>query len=462
MLNKRIALIVSVLTIVVIGLIYVLSQPTQKISEEVQAHIDKLYTFSGELTPEEKESYFENGIALTKLLIQEGTLPEKEMEKMQDHVRKLIINNPDLVLSAREYDKRFGDIVGNTHGYTHGEDYGEDYQKEKQIVLEKIEIAITELDTLDFPNKIKEDLRSILNRRRESLTEKDKAIDELNKAFIEFLKKDPDVDGVTQDQITGEYIPTYPNMIKVYRRRTHNVDGTIDDEVTGILSSSTPENQKAIQAYLTELENTPPWMKQPDPPDIEGLRFSVEYEDVHLNSKEVITDKVDQSVNSNTPDKDTMKVLNPDEQPGVEEHWTDITENVIVLQHSLKDIDDPQIQSEATIFLEKALGVKLDRFLQLSEVEIDNELQKMFAATSMPRHTGIRATILPKQPPVTDITMIENNLSKNFSQIRTQRAIATLNELGPMKGLERLKEIDPEIAKQLEDYIQEQDKQFNR
>ncbi len=454
MLNKRTALIISGLLIVVIGLMFVLFQPTQKISEEVQAHIDKLYSFSGELTPEEKESYFENGIALTKLLMQEGNLPEKEMEKMQDHIRKLIIKNPDLQLSAREYDQRFGDIVGDTHGYTQGEDY----QKEKQIVLEKIEIAISELDILDFPNIIKEDLRSILNRRRESLTEKDKAIDELNKAFIKFLKKDPDVDGVTQDQITGEYIPTYPNMIKVYRRRTHNVDGTIDDEVTGILSSSNPENQKAIQAYLTELENTPPWMKQPSPPDIEGLRFSVEYEDVHLNSKEDITDKVDQSVNSNKPDKDTMKVM----QPGVKEHWTDITVNVIALQHSLKGIDDPQIQSEATIFLEEALGVKLDKFLQLNEVEIDNELQKMFDAISMPMHTGVRATILPKQPPVTDITMIENNLSKNFSQMRTQRAIATLNELGPMKGLERLKEIDPEIAKQLEDYIQEQDKQYNR
>ena len=454
MLNKRTAIIISGLSIVVIGLIYVLLQPTQKISEEVQAHIDKLYTFSGELTPEEKESYYENGIALTKLLIQEGNLPEKEMEKMQDHIRKLIIKNPDLILSAREYDQRFGDIVGNTHGYTQGEDF----LKEKQIVLEKIEIAISELDTLDFPNIIKEDLRSILNRRRESLTKTDKVIDELSKAHIEFLKKDPDVDGVTQDLITGEYIPTYPNMIRVYRRRTHNVDGTVDDEVTHIQSSSTPENQKTIQAYLTALDTTPPWMKQPSPPDIEGLRFSVEYEDVHLNSKEVITDKEEQSVNSNTPDVDTMKVM----QPEVKEDWTDITENVIVLQHSLKDIDDPQIQSEATIFLEEALGVKLDKFLQLNEVEIDNKLQKMFAATSMPIHTRIRSIIPPKPPPVTDITMIENNLSKNFSQMRTQRAIATLNELGTMKGLERLKEIDPEIAKQLEDYIQEQDKQFNR
>ena len=31
--------------------------------------------------------------------------------------------------------------------------------------------------------------------------------------------------------------------------------------------------------------------------------------------------------------------------------------------------------------------------------------------------------------------------------MRTQRAIATLNELGTMKGLERLKELDLEIAK---------------
>ena len=92
---------------------------------------------------------------------------------------------------------------------------------------------------------------------------------------------------------------------------------------------------------------------------------------------------MDQSVNSDTPDKDTIKVLHPDDQPGVEEHWTDITENVIALQYSLKNIDDSETQSEVTIFLEEALGVTFDKFLQMNEGEIDKDLQKMFSTTNM-------------------------------------------------------------------------------
>lgn len=459
MLNKRMAFIISGL-IVVVGITFVLLKPNQKVSEEAKVYINKLYSFSGELTPKEKQNYYDNAFELEKLVVQEGNLPKKEMERITEHMRELIINNPDLLLSAQEYDQRYGHILGHTHGLPHGEDL----QQEKQIALEQVNAAISDLEASEMPEEAKEGLRSILNLRRESLMIKQSKSDEAKRIYIEFLKNDPDVDGVMEDLITGEYIPTYPNMLKVYRRRTHNVDGTIDDEVRGITqSSSTPENQQALQAYETALNMTPSGETPPAPPDIEGLRFSVEYEDVHLNSEEVTTDKtdhpMDQTVTSNTSDEETIKVEHPDEQPKVEEDWKDITDDVISLQDSLKDIDDPQTQSEITIFLEEALGVPFDKFLQMSDAEIENVFQKMFAPTDAEIETEFKEMLIHNHPPVLDITMFENNLRKNFTQMRTQRAIATINQLGPKKGLEQLKEVDPEIAKQLEVYIQNQDRE---
>ncbi|RKU30824.1 hypothetical protein C6497_03880 [Candidatus Poribacteria bacterium] len=446
--------------IVVVGITFVLLKPKQKISEEAKVYINKLYSFSGELTPKEKQNYYDNAFELEKLLVQEGNLPEKEMERIKEHTRALIINNPDLILSAQEYDQRYGHILGHTHGHPHGEDL----QQEKQIALEQVNAAISDLEASEIPEEAKEGLRSILNLRRESLMIKQSKIDEATRIYIEFLKNDPGVVGVMEDPITGEYIPTYLNMLKVYRRRTHNVDGTVDDVVTGITqSSSTPENQQALQAYETALNMTPPGETPPSPPDIEGLRFSVEYEDVYLNSEEVTTDKadhpMDQTVTSNTSDEETIKVEQPDEHPKVEEDWQDITDDVILLQDLLKDIDDPQTQREITIFLEEALGVPFDKFLQMSDAEIEDEFRKMFAPTDAEIEAKFKDMLIHNHAPVSDFTMFENNLRKNFTQMRTQRAIATINQLGPKKGLERLKEVDPEIAKQLEVYIQNQDRE---
>lgn len=443
------------MSIVVIGITFVLLKPTQKISEEVQVHIDNLYSYSGELTPTEKQSYYDNAFELQKLLIKEPYLPEKEMDKMKDHIRELVINNPDLILSAQEYDRRFGHLLGLTHDNQHGEDL----LQEKQKALEQVNTAISDLEASEINEEIKERLRSILNLRQVSLMKTDTEIDELYRIFIKFLKNDPDVDGATKDQITGEYIPTYPNMLRVYRRRTHNVDGTIDDEVTGTFqSSSTPEHQQEIQAYVTALDMTPPWETPPAPPDIEDLRFSVEYEDVYLKSEEVITDKTDHPIASNTSDEDTIKVA----QPKVEEVWKDISDDLFSLQESLKIIDDPQTQREITNFLEEALGVPFDRFLQMSDAVIDDEFQKMFAPTDAELAAKFRDIHLSNHPSLSDITMFERNLSKNFSQMRINRAIATVNQLGKEKGLEQLKEVDPEVAKQLKDYIQKQEKENNR
>jgi hypothetical protein len=458
-LNKKTIIIVSVLSIVVIGVVFILLEPKQEISEEAQVHLDNIYSLSGKLTPEEKQVYFENAFALEKLSVQHGHLPEKEMDKMRYHLQALIIKNPDLMLSAQEYDQRYGHILGHTHGHPHGEDL----HQETQQALEQVNAAIAELEASDVPEGVKESLRSILNLRRETLLVPESEIDELKKVYIEFLKNDPEVSGVMKDPRTGEYIPSYPNMVIVYRRRTHHVNGTVEDIVTGIsTSANTPENQEVIEAYETALDMTPPSETPPAPPEIEGLRFSVEYEDVYLNSeKEVITDKTDQPMDGVTSPPTSDVPATQVEQPKVEEVWTEITDDVFLLQDSLKDIDNPQTQSEITIFLEEALGVPFDRFLEMSDAEIEEELRKIFAPSDAEIEAKFKDLLTPHHPPMLDTTTFESNLesslSKKFSMLRAKRAIATINQRGPKEGLRRLKEVDPEVAKQLESYLQKQE-----
>lgn len=465
--SKRKIIVISILSFVVIGIAFIFLKPNQQVSEKAQEHLDNLYSLSGRLTPEEKQTYFENAFALEKISVNSEDMPEKELDKIQEHLRKLIIENPDLILSAQEYDQRFGHILGHTHGHPHGEELYQETQK----ALKEVNAAIAELEASDVPEGVKEGLRSILNHRRSTLLISDSQIDELNNKFIEFLKDDPEVDGVTQHPRTGEYIPTYPNMLRVYRRRTHHPDGTVDDIVTGISKSSdSSKNQAALDAYEVELEAYEAELEMtgtpgthPDPPNIKGLRFSVEYEDVYLNAEgSVISDKTDQpmdeSVSPSTPDEPTP----PMEQPKAEETWTEVVDDVFSLQDTLKDIDDLRMQREITVFLEEALGVPFDRFLKMSDAEIEDELRKMFAPTDADIEAELQDLFMPQHPSMSNKTKFESNLqsnlSKYFSQLRTKRAIATINQLGPKEGLQRLKEVDPEVAKQLEVYFQKQEK----
>ena len=439
--------------------VYFVEKPKQQVSKEAQGHLDTLYSLSGELTPEEKQVYFENAFALEKLSVQHGRLPGKEMDQMQDHLRTLIIENPDLMLSAQEYDQRYGHILGHTHGHPHGEDL----HQETQQALEQVNAAIAELEASDVPEGVKESLRSILNLRRETLLVSESEIDELTKVYIEFLKNDPEVSGVMKDSRTGEYIPDYPNMLRVYRRRTHHADGTVYDVVTGITKSAdTPENQAAIEAYETALERTSPSETPPAPPEIEGLRFSIEYEDVYLNSEEaVITDKTEQPMGGAASPPISDVPTSQVEQPEVEEVWTEITDDVFSLQDTLENIDNPQTQKVVSHFLEEAIGIPLDQFLEMSDAEIEEELRKMFAPSDAEIESQIENLLTPRPPQMSDTTSPESRLEKSlrdrFASLRVKRAMATLNQLGPKEGLRRLKEVDPEVAKQLESYLQKQE-----
>ena len=76
-------------------------------------------------------------------------------------------------------------------------------------------------------------------------------------------------------------------------------------------------------------------------------------------------------------------------------------------------------------------------------------LRKMFATINAEIEGKYIDLLTPQHPQVPDLIMFENIRIRYISQMCIQRAIATINQLGSKQGIERLKEVDPEIAKQL-------------
>ena len=141
-----------------------------------------------------------------------------------------------------------------------------------------------------------------------------------------------------------------------------------------------------------------------------------------------------------------------------EETWTEVEDDVFSLQETLKDVDDLRMQREITVFLEEALGVPFEHFIKMSDAEIEDELRKFFAPTDADIEAKPQDMFMPQQQhSMSDKIKFESNLQSNlnkyFSQMRTKRAIATINQHGPIEGLQRLKEVDPEVAEQLEIYF---------
>ncbi len=65
---------------------------------------------------------------------------------------------------------------------------------------------------------------------------------------------------------------------------------------------------------------------------------------------------------------------------------------------------------------------------------------------------AIEKSLIPQPPDIPSEIQsnLENNLKAQFSSERFERAMSTLEQYGPEEGLRRLKENDPEVAKQVE------------
>lgn len=407
MLGKKKIFIASVISVLVVGIAFILLKPEQRIDEEVQEHFDVLYSLSGKLTPDQKQDYFDSSLALSKI---QQPLPQKELDKINEHVRTLIIENPDLMLSAREFDEKYGHIAG----YTHGHPPADELEQETQKALDQVDVLITELEASDLPENVKEGFLHIFNYKREGLMKdpNEQSVEMKNK-YIEFWKTDPTITGISENLFTGEYVPLYPNMITVYRQRTHQADGTVDDVVKNVMHSATPENASVVEAYLRALDRMPPGEPTPSPPEFEDMHFSVEYKDVYPKSDE--------------------DIINSMKEP------LTIGDKVFLLHDTLEDIDDPKMQRIISHFLQEIIGIPFEQFLNMSDAEIESQIIHSL------RHR------LPEISDTTSpVSILEKNLLGSFSSFRVNRAMAAVKQLGPKNGLRHLKEVDPEVAMKLE------------
>lgn len=457
MLNKKKIIIAGVISVFVIGIAFIFLKPEQRIDEEVQEHIDTLYSLTGKLTPDEKNDYFDTSLSLSKM---QKPLPQKEVDKINEHFRKLILDNPDLMLGPREFDEKYGHIVGHTHGHPHADELEHEIQK----ALDQVDGLIAELEASDLPENVKEGLLHIYNHRRESLIRPpDTRGEEMKNKFIEFWKTDPAVTGVSENLFTGEYVPLYPNMISVYRQRTHQTDGTVNDVVKHIVKSATPENESVVEAYLTALETTPPGETPPPPPEFKGLHFNVVYKDVYPKSDEDILDLKketptngtkmqmemdDSSVTPDVQDPTLIEESNDIDPMDFEDNAFLLKDNVFLLQDTLEDIDDPEMQVEISHFLEEIFAMTFDQFLEMS----DAEFKAKIIDSLTPQSSAMSNTTLSE-------SRLEENLLINFSSLRVNRALAAVKQFGPKEGLRQIKEVDPEVAKQLDFLLQDKERE---
>ena len=442
MLKKRIVP-VGVLCLVMLGCaMFFLRDRHQPAPNEFQKHIDKLRSLSGKLTPEEKQVYFDTTFAIIKLEKQ-NPLSQEQLGLMAAHLRDLQRENPELVT---EYPYE----VEHSHPPHHSHPDQEAVQNE----LGKLNAAIEEVEASDRSRGAKDAILAVLEHRRYFLMHHASDAVQLQEMAEELMKTDPDMIGLEKNRITGEYTKIYPNMLTVYRQRTHHADGTVEDRWVGTSSNAVdPEIGAAIQAYLEALDNTPPWKPPPTPPAYEELRFSVEYEeDVYLNAeRERISplqqpepsDAVSDEASIEPPQTSPVPILpEADGAPGRD------------LLNEIRDLDEAELE-EIHKFFEQSMGIPLDRFLEMSDAEIETELHRQFSPDPEAVEVELENRVT-SQPDAFSEEGFKVSLRERFSPERFNRAMQTLNRHGPEEGIRRLQASDPEVAEHVTQFLQRQ------
>ena len=404
-----------------------------KVRQEAQGHLDKLYALSGRLTPEEKKVYLDSTFALETLFrAQQGPLlPQAEYERFVAHIEGLLLENPGIGLEA--------------HGPTESHEEVYERQQERQEELENVIAAIEEIKASeDMSLGAKEAFLSILENRRAVLESHGAETREMGRVFAELKETDPDIVGLEKNELTGEYTKVYPNMLTIYKKRIHHPDGTVEVEYAGSRGGATdPDIHQEIEAYVNLLENTPPW-ETPPPPEHEDLRFSIEYKDVYVDAEgnQTRVEPAETSV-------ETLPEL-PQEYP--EPMITE--EEVNSLKESLTEFktSDPSEWEDIEKFFQDAMGIPLDRFLEMTDAEIEAELNRNLSPSDRDLVSSETDTSLG----LPSDESFKSGLRQHFSAERSSQAIQMLNRYGPKEGVRRLKAVDPEIATHIETFLQKQ------
>ena len=462
MLTKKRISIATVLGILILGIaFFFIAKPKQNAINKaaIRGHIDKILSLSGKLTPEEKQIYFDNYFALGKYVLApdeeltDFATPE-EQERMQAHVQELYRQNPDLELPP--------------HGHAHGMGHEHAYQKQadKQEELAHINAAIEDVKTSDAPEGAKEALLNILNHRRGVLMDDGKRAREMDQVLKEIMENEPDVVGLEWD--AHGYKRVYAHYLDVEFRRYHHPDGTIEMHFAGGSQGSIdPKLGPALYKYLEDLSNAPSLETPPEPPKHPELRYTVKYEDIYVDGagreisnptqqtaepRDDTGDTSDTIQAADTSTDTSSELLREYPEPLITE------EEVTSWQEELRALEAAEREELRSIF-EKGVGISLERFMEMSDAEIEAEFQKQFSISPSEAHFEKE---LEKRAMSTQTAMptpgndMENRLREKYSTFRIQRAMATLNHHGPEEGILRLQEIDPEVAKDVEGFLQKQ------
>ena len=413
-----------------------LSQPPpagSKVHQEAQGYLEKLYALSGTLTPEEKKVYLESTFALGRLFhsLQGPLLPEAEYERFTAHLEGLLLENPDIGLES--------------HGPTESHQEVYERQQRRQEEIENVKAAIEEVKASeDMALGAKEALLSILENRLDGLQDHGAESREMLRALLEFRKTDPDIVGLTKHE-DGTYTKNYANMLTIYKKRIHHPDGTVEEEYAGSSAGAEDPNlYQEIQTYIELLENMPPWETPPPPPEHEKLRFSIEYKDVYVDAEgnQTRAEPAETSV-------ETLPEL-PQEYP--EPMITE--EEVNSLKESLTEFktSDPSEWEDIEKFFQDAMGIPLDRFLEMTDAEIEAELNRNLSPSDRDLVSSETDTSLG----LPSDESFKSGLRQRFSPERSSQAIQMLSRYGPKEGVRRLKDVDPEVATHIETFLEKQ------
>ncbi len=404
------------------------------VRKEAQVHLDKLYALSGTLTPEEKKVYLDSTFALDRLFnAQRGPLlPQAEYERFVEHIEALMLGNPEIGLEP--------------HAPTESHEEAYERQQKRQEELVDLTAAIEEVKAdEDMLPSAKEALLSILKHRRAILQNHGEEAREMARVFAELKKTHPDIVGLQKNE-TGGYTKIYPNMLTVYKDRIHYPDGTVKEIYTGSMSGggNDPIIYQEIEAYVHRLENRPPWETPLPPPEHEGIRFSVEYKDVYVDTegKQTSAQQVDTSVG--------MPPELPQEYPEpiiTEEEVNSWKESLAEFKTS-----DSSEGEEMRQFFEQTVGIPIDGFLEMTDAEIEAALSRHLS----PSHRASESSMTDTSLGLFSEESFKAELRERFSSARFNQAIQILSLHGPKEGVSRLKAVDAEVATHVERFLQRQ------
>ena len=125
-------------------------------------------------------------------------------------------------------------------------------------------------------------------------------------------------------------------------------------------------------------------------------------------------------------------------------------------------VDAPETQASASSWDLSSVGESSSASHGETEVPTTLETSARAPMTDAEIEAPIEKSLTPQPPDIpSEIqSKLETTLSAQFSSERFERAMSTLERYGPEEGLRRLRENDPEVAKQVEQYRkrEEQDK----